>query len=172
MNDTPILNICIRSVGTKGATGVLIRKLKEKDLYDPHFLYAGVEGKDVEELLLNGYIKGKTIGIDDIFFDNLILPYLIRHVPNVRFEDYIFVGGEESLGAPLRGIRNPLNCVGLFTPHEKEAEYPTLAIYNDIGLAPAINRNIKNEYLNRLMKFLDPNRKLDALVAVARFVVD
>ena len=168
MKNTPMLNIDISAVGIEGASDLLIRELKEKNLYDPHFLYAGVKGKDVEELLLHGSLKGKIIGLDDIF-DNLVLPGLRRLTRHVVLEDYIFAGKEGDLRAPMVGIRNPLHCVGWYSPPEKRAEYPALAVYDDLGLAPAVNCNLKSGYLNRVMKFLDTNRRLDALVAVAVF---
>ena len=169
MKNTPILNIDISAIGIEGATNILIRELKEKGLYDPHFLYAGVERKDVEELLLHGSLKGKIIGLDNIF-DNLVLPGLRRLTRHVVLEDYIFAGREEDLRAIMLGLKNPLHCVGWYPYPEKGAEYPALAVYDNLGLVPAVNCNLKSEYLlNRVMKFLNPNEKLDALVAVAVF---
>lgn len=175
MSDIPIINVDVASVGLNGASYLLIKELKEKDLYSTDLLYAGVEGRDIEQLLSNGFIKGKIIGLDNIFSDNLILPKLKRFIPNARAEDYLFVSAEESLLVPMKeGIHNPLNCVGKYTSPKTKAEGLALAIYDDLGLVRALNINFNSDlkYLNRVMRFLNPRARLDPLIAVARFVGD
>ena len=175
MKDTPILNVDIMPIGLNGAPDLLIRELKEKGLYDPHFLHALVEGKDIEELLSNGFIKGKIIGLDNVFSDNSVLPNLKRFIPNAKHEDYLFVCEEKGLWTPIKEeIDNPLNCVGEYTFPDTNVEDLALAVYNDLGLVRALNCNFNSDlkYLNRVMRFLNPSDRLGPLVAVARFVVD
>ena len=138
-----------------------IEVLKARRLYDPNLLYVGIDGKDVPELLRIGGVMNKLLGWDhshtEDHLDSEILE-LREHIPHAKPEDYIFAGAESDLMASeSETVVHPFYCAGQYLN-------PVIAIYDGTKFERACYTSIT---LEMVKTFLDSEKKLEALVAVA-----